>query len=155
MLGTLNSSMAGRETIASYGLSSRIDKTMTKMVYEGQRPGYLFASLQRWLLLVLSLFNVVITTVLVSILVGLKRNNWSNIDIGWAGIALVNTVSMGNDFMLLLHWWVNLEASMASIHRIMDYVRINTNPTIKNQQKMPIYNRAIDVEVRDLQLSYG
>lgn len=96
---------------------------MSNLVYQGQKPGYLFKSIQTWLLLTLELLNACIATILAATLVNLRSNGSVNANkIGWAGVALVNTVSMGTDIMLLVNWWVRLEGSMGSYRRIMEYV---------------------------------
>ncbi|KJZ70262.1 hypothetical protein HIM_10343 [Hirsutella minnesotensis 3608] len=131
VLNTFSSSIPGRETILAFGLGPRLAATLSQQVFEGQKAGYLFRSLQTWLLLVLELINAGLATVLASLLVGLKSHGKSQASIGWAGVALVNTVSMGTELSLLLSWWVRLEGSMGSIRRILEFVAMAPSTGVK------------------------
>lgn len=153
ILGTISSSIPGRETILAYGLGPRLAAILSEQVYQGQKAGYLFRSLQTWLLLVLELVNAVVATVLAALLVGLKSHRKSQGSIGWAGIALVNTVNMGTDLILLLNWWVRLEGGMGSIRRIMEYVAMA--PSTNFEDRDDAVREARGVQVDCLTLTYG
>ncbi|KAH8881159.1 P-loop containing nucleoside triphosphate hydrolase protein, partial [Thozetella sp. PMI_491] len=118
VLGTLGASYEGRCTIRAFGMEASIRQLLIERVNQAQKPGYLFRSLQVWLQLSLGLLNAAIAGTLAALVVGLR----SQIYIGWAGLALVNTISAGNDLRLLVHWWTLFESSFGVVRRIREFV---------------------------------
>lgn len=107
-------------------------------------------------MLVLQMVNACLATVLAALLVGLASGG-SDKKVGWAGVALVNTVGMGMDLMLLMNWWVRLEGSMGSIRRIIEYVS-TAAPDSGNADANGSEGRESSlgkVEFRDVILNHG
>lgn len=124
MLGTITSGVAGGDTIMAFGALRWASQIMYQQVQSGQKPGYIFRSLQAALRMTLGLFNTCIAMVLVIVLANLRGPEATgNKELGWSGVALANTVSMGTSFTLLMTWWVGLEASMGSMQRILKFTR--------------------------------
>lgn len=93
------SSVAGRDSIIAYGMMIQLAETLSKQVYQGQMPGYLFRSLQNGLRLLLGLFNAFIAIVLSVLLVELRGISTNRSEaVGWAGVALVNSVGLSSNF---------------------------------------------------------
>lgn len=148
------SGVTGRDTIMAHGLGPQLAELMAEQVHSGQKPGYLFRSLQTGLRLVLGLVNACIAIALVVLLTELRG---SNVHVGWAGVALVNTVSLGTDLVLLMTWWVSLEASMGSFKRILEYTRTQ-HIANQDQREGVTENRGVhkgSIQLQGLTISHG
>lgn len=115
---SLRAGFEGRCTIRAFGLQNTLGRTLVDRVHQAQKSAYLFRSLQSWLMLTLDLISAGIAVTLAALLVGLK----SQAHVGWAGVALVNTISLAQDLKLMLHWISTLEVSMGVIQRIREFI---------------------------------
>jgi ABC-type multidrug transport system fused ATPase/permease subunit len=147
------SGVTGRDTIMAHSLGLQLAEVMAEQVHNGQMPGYVFRSLQIGLRLVLGLVNACIAIVLAVLLTELRG---SDHPVGWARMALVNTVSLGTDLILLMTWWVRLEASMGSFKRIMEYT--GTQYGADQNQRETVTEKGInkgDIQLRGLTVFHG
>ena len=127
--------------------------TLSERVYSGLGPGYLFSSVQRWMLLALNLANASVLTILAALLVGLRGRG----NIGWAGLALLNAVALSQDTMLLMIWWTSFENHMASMERILEYTTATAIEKVEStetpiDETWPMTGR---IHFQHLSLSYG
>ncbi|KAF9872765.1 hypothetical protein CkaCkLH20_09628 [Colletotrichum karsti] len=123
VIGTLRASCDGRATIRAFNLQDSACSTLVDQVYQASKSAYLFKSLQAWLFLVIGLLAGGVAGTLAALLVGLK----STVNVGWAGVALVNTITLGSDLKMLMNWLTLLEAQLGVVRRIREFIA--TTPT--------------------------
>lgn len=152
MLETASATVQGRLTIRALRGEKFLSQVISDRVYHALLMGYIFGSIQHWAILMLNLLNGCLATAVAALLVGLGGAQSA----AWGGLALVNTISLGQDAMLLLIWWTRFESSMASMERIFDY-------THRTPQEKVVLPEAIvtdswpekgDVELDSLSLAY-
>lgn len=68
----------------------------------------------------LDLIATGVAVTLAALLVGLK----SKTNVGWAGIALVNTIVLSQELKLLIHWITTFEVAMGAIQRIREFITL-------------------------------
>jgi ATP-binding cassette, subfamily C (CFTR/MRP), member 1 len=129
VIGIIRASFDGRCTIRAFGMQESISQKLVDQQHQAQKSGYLFRSLQSWLLLVLDLLSTGIAGTLAALVVGLKVQ----INVSWAGVALVNTIVLGQDLKLMMHWLMTLEAYLGVIRRIRGFIS-NTSPEDDTRQ---------------------
>ncbi|KAF4890167.1 ABC transporter atnG [Colletotrichum fructicola] len=118
VIGTLRASCDGRATIRAFNLRDSASSTLVNQVYQASKSAYLFRSLQSWLFLVIGLLGGGVAGTLAALLVGLK----SKVNVGWAGVALVNTITLGSDLKMLMNWLTLLEAQLGVVRRIREFI---------------------------------
>lgn len=114
----LRAAFDGRCTIRAFGLHQTACRALVDAVHQAQKSAYLFRSLQAWLVLMLNLVGAGIAGTLAALVVGLK----SRTHVGWAGVALVNTIALGRGLDLVMHWLTTLEVLMGAIQRIREFI---------------------------------
>ncbi|OAA41159.1 ABC transporter, transmembrane domain, type 1 [Beauveria brongniartii RCEF 3172] len=117
MLEVASATVPGRLTVRALRAEKFLSQAISDKVYHALLMGYIFSSVQNWAILMLNLLNGCLATAVAGLLVGLGGSQSA----GWGGLALVNTITLGQDAMLLLMWWTRFETSMASMERIFDY----------------------------------
>ncbi len=153
MLEVASATVQGRLTIRALRGEEFLSQVISDRVYHALLMGYIFGSIQHWAILMLNLLNGCLATAVAALLVGLGGAQSA----AWGGLALVNTISLGQDAMLLLIWWTRFESSMASMERIFDY----THRTPQEKVVLPeavvtdFWPEKGDVELDSLSLAYG
>lgn len=152
IFSTVSAAVDGRLTLRAMQKEAYMADTLSERVYCGLRPGYLFSSLQRWMLLILNLANASVLTVLTALLVGLRGHG----NIGWAGLALLNAVTLSQDAILLMTWWTSFENHMASMERIFEYTTTTPVEKVKGPETRPIHSWPSEgrVTLQNISLSY-
>ncbi|KAH8718239.1 ABC transporter atnG [Beauveria bassiana] len=117
MLEVASATVPGRLTVRALRAEQFLSHVISDKVHHALLMGYIFSSVQNWAILMLNLLNGCLATAVAGLLVGLGGSQSA----GWGGLALVNTITLGQDAMLLLTWWTRFETSMASMERIFDY----------------------------------
>lgn len=152
VLALIRAGFEGRCTIRAFGLRRDVGRRLIGQVYQSQKPGYLFRSLQTWLLLVLDLLSAGVAGALAALLVGLR----ARVNVGWAGVALVNTIALGQDLKLLTHWLTTFETSLGVIRRIREFLdstpREDGGRSTEPDQWWP---SAGEVSIQNVSCSYG
>ena len=82
-----------------------------------QKPYYLLWCIQRWLTLVLDLFNAGVAILLVSIATNIRNGST-----GFLGVALFNIVTFSSTLQTLVTQWTQVETALGAINRIRSYV---------------------------------
>lgn len=117
MLEIASATVPGRLTVRALRAEPFLSQVISDKVHHALLMGYIFSSVQNWAIFMLNLLNGCLATAVAGLLVGLGGPQSA----GWGGLALVNTITLGQDAMLLLTWWTRFETSMASMERIFDY----------------------------------
>lgn len=153
IFSTVSAAVEGRVTLRAMQKQVYIADTLSEKVHAGLRPGYLFSSVQRWMLLVLNLANASILTTLAALLVGLRGSG----NIGWAGLALLNAVTLSQDAILLMTWWTSFENHMASMEKILEYITTTPVEQVEHPETQPsdTWPSEGKVRIQDLSLLYG
>ncbi len=118
MLEVASATVQGRLTVRALRADKFLSRVISDRVYHALLMDYIFGSVQHWAVLMLNLVNGCLATAVAALLVGLGGAQSA----GWGGLALVNTITLSQDAMLLLIWWTRFESSMASMERIYDYM---------------------------------
>lgn len=165
IMAALGSSIDGRLTLRAFGLNNVMMGRMSEIIYHGQRPGYLFRSLQSWLRLQLAVGNLLIIMLVTALLVGfnsageLERGNKPSAggNVAWGGIALLNSIQLTYDIRLIVESWTNLESAMGAMKRILEYMRNTALEQLNNLARNPPSNWPArgEVQLDDLTLAYG
>lgn len=112
-LETLN----GISCIRAYGWTENYMERNTKALNISQKPYYLLWCIQRWLTLVLDLFNAGVAILLVSIATNIRNGST-----GFLGVALFNIVTFSSTLQTLVTQWTQVETALGAINRIRSYV---------------------------------
>lgn len=126
MLEVASATVQGRLTIRALRAETYLSRIISDRVYYALLMGYFFNSIQNWAILMLNLLNGCLATAVAGLLIGLGGSHSA----GWGGLALVNTITLGQDSMLLLMWWTRFESSMASMERIFEYTHHTAQETV-------------------------
>lgn len=104
----------GLASIRAFGFESRIMTAICKSLDDSQRPVYLLACLQQWLLFVSDMTVAVLAVLTITITATLREQ----IGVGFMGLALSNLVSFSTTVQMLLVTWVQLEISIGAVARV-------------------------------------
>ncbi|KAH7305780.1 ABC transporter [Stachybotrys elegans] len=109
----------GAVSIRAYGWSATFISRHKHALNASQKPYYLLWCIQRWLTLVLDLFNAGLAILLVSIALHVSQSST-----GFLGVALYKIVSLGTTLQTLIAQWTQLEMALGAILRIRSYVSL-------------------------------
>ncbi|KAF4854459.1 ABC transporter gloK [Colletotrichum siamense] len=159
VIGTLRASCDGRATIRAFNLQDSASSTLVNQVYQASKSAYLFRSLQSWLFLVIGLLGGGVAGTLAALLVGLK----SKVNVGWAGVALVNTITLGSDLKMLMNWLTLLEAQLGVVRRIREFIATTPSENLRSVnaatplvEELPgDWPSGGEVILRDVSAAYG
>ncbi|KAF5500248.1 ABC transporter gloK [Colletotrichum siamense] len=159
VIGTLRASCDGRATIRAFNLQDSASSTLVNQVYQASKSAYLFRSLQSWLFLVIGLLGGGVAGTLAALLVGLK----SKVNVGWAGVALVNTITLGSDLKMLMNWLTLLEAQLGVVRRIREFIATTPSENLRSVnaatplvEELPgDWPSGGEVVLRDVSAAYG
>ncbi|KAF3805652.1 ABC transporter FUM19 [Colletotrichum gloeosporioides] len=159
VIGTLRASCDGRATIRAFNLQDSASSTLVNQVYQASKSAYLFRSLQSWLFLVIGLLGGGVAGTLAALLVGLK----SKVNVGWAGVALVNTITLGSDLKMLMNWLTLLEAQLGVVRRIREFIATTPSKNRRSangagahvEQLIGDWPSKGEVVLRDVSAAYG
>lgn len=109
-------SLQGVASIRSFGWTSAYMRKHVEVLNESQRPYYIMFCIQRWLSLVLDLFNAGLAVLLVGITLNLPGGST-----GYLGVALYNIVTFSSTLQSLVTEWTQVETALGAIKRIQAY----------------------------------
>lgn len=104
----------GLASIRAFGFEGGIIEAMCKSLDDSQRPVYLLACLQQWLLFASDMVVAVLAVILITITTTLREQ----IGVGFMGLALSNIVGFSSTVQMLLVTWVQLEISIGAVARV-------------------------------------
>ncbi|KAG8427479.1 hypothetical protein J3459_006657 [Metarhizium acridum] len=107
----------GISCIRAYGWSEAYMQRSCMTLNVSQKPYYLLWCIQRWLTLVLDLFNAGLALLLVSIATNIHGSATS-----FLGVALFNIVTFSSTLQTLVTEWTQVETALGAINRIRSFV---------------------------------
>ncbi|ODA75948.1 hypothetical protein RJ55_08589 [Drechmeria coniospora] len=108
----------GAASIRAYGWTQDyIDRNVTAL-NDSQRPYYLMCCIQRWLTVVLDLFNAGLAVLLVALATTVRNGST-----GVLGVALFNILTLSSAFQTLIQEWTRVEIALGAIARVKAYVK--------------------------------
>ncbi|KAK0623913.1 P-loop containing nucleoside triphosphate hydrolase protein [Immersiella caudata] len=129
----LQAAFDGRCTIRAFGLEESTNKALMELIQHSYHPNYLWSSLRCWLNCYTALITAVIAGTLVALLVGLQ----SQVNVGWSGVALINTVALAFNMQLLVYWLTTLEGNLGSAARTREFSAGTPHEDGEDQSKSP------------------
>ncbi|KAK5989321.1 ABC multidrug transporter B [Cladobotryum mycophilum] len=106
----------GLTLIRAYGWTENYNERSHQALNISQRPYYLLFCIQRWLTLVLDLFNAGLAILVVAIALNVHST-------AYLGVALFNIVTFSSTLQTLVTDWIQVETALGAISRIRTYVR--------------------------------
>ena len=121
----------GMLSIRAYGLMQNYLENSYNALNISQKPYYLLGCVQRWLTLVLDLFNAGIAILVVSVAISTRNHS-----VQFIGVALFNIVTFNSSLQNLVTEWTHLETALKAISRIQAYVKVikDENLTCENNK---------------------
>lgn len=107
----------GLASIRAFGFEDGIMDAMCKSLDDSQRPVYLLACLQQWLLFASDMTVALLAVILITITTTLREQ----IGVGFMGLALSNVVGFSSTVQMLLVTWVQLEISIGAVARLKKF----------------------------------
>ncbi|KAL3293563.1 ABC transporter [Colletotrichum asianum] len=105
----------GVATIRAFGWTGRDIAHNQYLLDTSQRPAYLLAMIQQWLVVAMHLMVACIAVVLVALATQLRANS------GFTGASLVTLMSWGETIAYLIRFYTQLETSIGAVARIKTF----------------------------------
>ncbi|KAJ6446709.1 Canalicular multispecific organic anion transporter 2 [Purpureocillium lavendulum] len=115
----------GIACIRAYGWTQNYLDRNYAALNASQKPFYLLYCIQRWLTLVLDLFNAGVAIMLVGIATNIRNGSTS-----FLGVALFNIVTFSSTLQTLVTAWTQVEMALGAINRIRSFVK-----TVEDENK--------------------
>ncbi|KAK1997544.1 ABC transporter [Colletotrichum falcatum] len=106
----------GVATIRAFGWQDKEIATNQNLLDTSQRPAYLLAMIQQWLVVTMQLMVACIAVILVGLAVGLRATS-----AGFTGASMVTLMSWGETISWFIRCWVQLETSLGAVARIKTF----------------------------------
>ncbi|KAK3386815.1 ABC transporter [Podospora didyma] len=141
----------GLATIRAFGWTQHSIDSSFRLLDESQKPNYLLAMVQRWLLFVLQCIVAVIAVFVVTLATQTRSETT-----GFTGASLVALMTFGEILNFIIRWWTQLETSIGAVTRLkslgdkvpLEGSRDEAGPV---PDEWPAYGR---VEIRNVSASY-
>ncbi|GKT51184.1 ABC transporter fum19 [Colletotrichum spaethianum] len=105
----------GVATIRAFGWTNKDIAHNQHLLDTSQRPAYLLAMIQQWLVVTMQLMVACIAVILVSLAITLRANS------GFTGASLVTLMSWGETIAMLIRFYTQLETSIGAVARIKTF----------------------------------
>ena len=142
--------MNGILTIRAFGwLHQNIAKN-NGLLDTSQRPSYLLAMIQKWLLLALNLVVMFMAVAVIAISTQLRTSS------GFAGASLVTLMSFGLALSSVVKFYATMETSIGAVARIKDFCEKTRSECQQDEIIQPdnTWPQRGDVEIRGVSASY-
>jgi ABC-type multidrug transport system fused ATPase/permease subunit len=111
--------LSGIATIRSYGWFEHMAHRNARFLDVSQRPSYLLAMVQQWLLLVMNLVVAALALILVVLATQLPRGGV--VDLGALGAAMVMLITFGTTLAGVVNAYTGLEIALGGISRLKTF----------------------------------
>ncbi|KAH7175419.1 P-loop containing nucleoside triphosphate hydrolase protein [Dactylonectria macrodidyma] len=146
-LDTIN----GIATIRAFGWENLDIKQNNKLLDTSQRPAYLLAMIQQWLMTTLNLIVTGIAVLLVSLATQL------NVNTGLTGASLVTLLTFSESISNLIRAYTTLETSLGAVSRLRTFsntVKPENQPD-ENIEPPPEWPQGGRIDIKEVSASYG
>ncbi|KAL3712035.1 hypothetical protein TMatcc_000730 [Talaromyces marneffei ATCC 18224] len=109
----------GLATIRAFGWSQAFVQKSLSLLDVSQKPFYLLFSVQRWLLLVLSLVVAALEVLVMGIAIPLR----TSVNAGLVGLAIVQVMTLSELMNDLIAQWTEMEACLGAVTRISRFIK--------------------------------
>jgi len=103
----------GLATIRAFGWARSSINEAIRLLDESQKPTYLLAMVQRWLLFVLQCIVACLAIMVVTLATQVPSNTS-----GFTGASLVALMTFGDILNFIIRWWTQLETSIGAVTRL-------------------------------------
>jgi ABC-type multidrug transport system fused ATPase/permease subunit len=138
-------------TFRAFGWTQASIAENNKLLDTSQRPAYLLAMIQRWLLFVLNVVIAVIAVIVVSLATQLRANQ------GFTGASLVTIMSFGDILANIIRMYTMLETSIGAVSRLKTFSETTQPEDLPGEDVIPPESWPSKglIEIRDVSASYG
>ncbi|KAK6532681.1 hypothetical protein TWF281_006860 [Arthrobotrys megalospora] len=112
--------LSGIATIRAFSWEKDFSDESEKLLSVSQKPYYYLATVQRWLALVLDMIVAALAFAIALIAVQLRHS----LNPGYIGLALLNTMSIGEMLKVCIIFYTNLETSLGAIARMRNFSKM-------------------------------
>ncbi|KAK6505820.1 hypothetical protein TWF481_007711 [Arthrobotrys musiformis] len=112
--------LSGIATIRAFSWEKDFNDESEKLLSVSQKPYYYLATVQRWLALVLDMVVAILACAIALIAVQLRHS----LNPGYIGLALLNTMSIGEMLKVCIIFYTNLETSLGAIARMRNFSKM-------------------------------
>jgi ABC-type multidrug transport system fused ATPase/permease subunit len=102
-------------TFRAFGWAQHGIETNKKLLDTSQRPTYLLAMVQRWLLFTLQLLVAVLAIAVVTLATQLRSST------GLTGASLVTLMTFGDILNYIITWYTQIETSIGAVSRLKKF----------------------------------
>ncbi|ETS75364.1 hypothetical protein PFICI_12308 [Pestalotiopsis fici W106-1] len=122
--------ITGIHTIRAFGWFPRYQARNTALLIDSQRPSYLLAMAQQWLMLIMNLIVAILSIVLVVLATRLRSNA------GSVGAGLVTLTTLASTLGTIVVAYTGLETSLGAISRLTSFIQ-------ETEQELPPDNNIV------------
>lgn len=119
MVSLFIDTIQGLATIRAFGWSQAFVQKSLSLLDVSQKPFYLLFSVQRWLLLVLSLVVAALEVLVMGIAIPLR----TSVNAGLVGLAIVQVMTLSELMNDLIAQWTEMEACLGAVTRISRFIK--------------------------------
>jgi ATP-binding cassette subfamily C (CFTR/MRP) protein 1 len=144
--------ITGVATLRAFGWVEDSLRVNNRLLDNSQRPAYLLAMIQRWLIFVLNIVAAVMAILVVVTATQVK----SVTGIGFTGASLVTLMSFGNFVSHLITTYTLLETSMGAVSRLKSFSEKVLPESLPGEDIVPpqLWPPSGAVEIRGVSASY-
>ncbi|CCF42960.1 ABC transporter [Colletotrichum higginsianum] len=141
----------GVATMRAFGWTSKDIAFNQELLDTSQRPAYLLAMIQQWLVVTMQLMVASIAVILVALAITLRANS------GFTGASLVTLMSWGESIAMLIRFYTQLETSIGAVARIKTFSEKVTPENLEGEdiepsEEWPEYGH---IDIKGVSASYG
>ncbi|KAM7197970.1 P-loop containing nucleoside triphosphate hydrolase protein [Naviculisporaceae sp. PSN 640] len=146
----------GLSTLRAFNFTSTWSERASELLDASQKPAYLLAMVQRWLLFVLQCVVALLAIMVVTLA---TQTAGSSSSTGFTGASLVALMTFGEILNFIIRWWTQLETSIGAVTRLKalgDKVpgegkKDETKPLVEDQGRWPAMGR---IEIQGVTAAY-
>lgn len=141
----------GVATIRAFGWAGKDIAHNQHLLDTSQRPAYLLAMIQQWLVVTMQLMVAFIAVILVALATQLRTNS------GFTGASLVTLMSWGETIAMLIRFYTQLETSLGAVARIKTFSEKVTPENLEGEDIEPPeeWPEKGHIDVNGVSASYG
>ncbi|PVH82350.1 ATPase-like protein [Cadophora sp. DSE1049] len=118
-------------TFRAFGWVSDGIETNNRLLNNSQRPAYLLAMVQRWLLFTLQILVMLLAVGVVTLATQLRASS------GFTGASLVTLMTFGDVLNYIIRWFTQLETSIGAVTRLKNFSQNITPESLEDENVVP------------------